>query len=208
MLEVLWESKGINDRSSFRRFNSPVVPLLRFGKVSYMSGEEFNAAIQVANFLEPIQDAKIMWSINDDGSELASGSIDWKQIPYGNTDTLGYIQAILEAKVAKELKISVEIEETEYANDWSIWVFPEVKLPESNVIYTRSQEEAKKLLAEGKQVMFNPTADKTIGEPNRFGSIFWGQLLFKQVSNLGLLVDPDHPAFSDFPTDYHSDWQR
>lgn len=207
MLDVFWESKGIIDSSSFRRFNSPVVPLLRFGKVSYMSREEFNAAIQVANFLEPIQDSKIKWSINDNESELASGSIDGKQIPYGNTDTLGYIQAILETKVAKELNISVEIEGTEYANDWPIWVFPEVKLPESNVIYTRSPKEARKLLAEGKKVLFNPTADKAIGEPNRFGSIFWGQLLFKQVSNLGLLVDPNHPAFSGFPTDYHSNWQ-
>ena len=207
MLDVFWESKGIIDSTSFRRFNSPVVPLLRFGKVSYQSGETFNAAVQVANFLELINDYTIHWRIKDGEEEIEDGVITGGQIPYGNADTLGFIQVDLKTDFAKELTVSVEIEGTEYANDWSIWVFPRTSLPGPGVIYTRSPADARKLLSGGRKVLFNPPADKAIGEPNRFGSIFWGQLLFKQVSNLGLLVDPDHPAFSDFPTDYHSDWQ-
>ncbi|TRX50246.1 glycoside hydrolase family 2 [Fulvivirga sp. M361] len=207
MLDVFWESKGIIDSMSFRRFNSPVVPLLRFGKVSYQSSETFNAAVQVANFLEPIENYKINWSIKDGGEEIENGVITGTRIPYGNTDTLGFIQVDLKTDFAKELTVSLEIEGTEYANDWSIWVFPKVGIPGSDVIYTQSPKEARKLLSEGKKVLFNPPANKAIGEPNRFGSIFWGQLLFKQVSNMGLLIDPDHPAFSNFPTNYHSDWQ-
>ncbi len=207
MLDVFWESKGIIDSTAFKRFNSPVVPLLRFGKASYRSGEEFNAAVQVANFLEPVDDFKINWRIEDSKSDLASGTITGDQIPYGNADTLGLIQFGLESNVAKELKVTVEIEGTAYANDWSIWVFPSSEIPVGEVIYTRSLEEARKQLSRGKKVFFNPPVEEALGEPNRFGSIFWGQLLFQQVSNLGLLCDPDHAAFGDFPTSYHSDWQ-
>ncbi|MEM6395122.1 MAG: sugar-binding domain-containing protein [Bacteroidota bacterium] len=207
LLDVFLESKGIMDSTEFRKFNAPVVPLIRHEKASYRSGEIFTAAIQVANFAEPIADYTIDWSISDGAETLSRGQLEGPVISRGNTDTLGMISESLEIYEAKKLNISVSIADTDYENDWSIWVFPEVEMPETDVVYTRSADEAISQLQAGKKVLFNPVADESIGESNRFGTIFWGQLLFKQVSNMGLLCEPEHAAFNDFPTDYHSDWQ-
>lgn len=207
LLDVFWETKGIIDSTAFRRFNSPVVPLLRFEKASYSTEETFIGNIQVANFLAPLENQTIKWTIQDGETELKSGELANIDIPYGNEQMLGEFRAELSVSTARKLNVSVEIAGTEFANDWSIWVFPPAKLPQSEVIYTRSTTEARRLLSQGKKVLLNPLANDAIGQPNRFGSIFWGQLLFQQVSNLGLMMDPEHAAFSAFPTDFHSDWQ-
>ncbi|MEM9835836.1 MAG: sugar-binding domain-containing protein [Bacteroidota bacterium] len=207
LLDVFLESKGIMDSTAFRRFNAPVVPLLRFPKVNYRSGENFQAAVQVANFAEPMEDYTIDWSIRDGETVLKNGSLSGEVIPRGNEDTLGMIDAALSVDAAKELTVELSIVGTDYANDWSIWVYPEVEMAASDVVYTRSAIEAAAELKAGKKVLYNPAVDDKMGEANRFGTIFWGQLLFQQVNNMGLLCDPAHPAFASFPTDYHSDWQ-
>ena len=50
LLDVFWDSKGIIDSTSFRKFNNSVVPLLRFKKAVFKDGDRFEAALQVANF--------------------------------------------------------------------------------------------------------------------------------------------------------------
>ena len=42
-----------------------------------------------------------------------------------------------------------------------------------------------------------------------FSSIFWNTAWTNNQPphTLGILCDPEHPLFSDFPTEYHSNWQ-
>jgi len=42
-----------------------------------------------------------------------------------------------------------------------------------------------------------------------FSSIFWNTAWTggQAPHTLGILVDPDHPLFGEFPTEYHSNWQ-
>jgi hypothetical protein len=42
-----------------------------------------------------------------------------------------------------------------------------------------------------------------------FSSIFWNTAWTQRQAphTLGILCDPTHPAFAEFPTDYHSNWQ-
>jgi hypothetical protein len=37
--------------------------------------------------------------------------------------------------------------------------------------------------------------------------VFWDIRLFNQIGTLGILCNPDHPAFRYFPTEFHSNWQ-
>ncbi|WP_170147872.1 sugar-binding domain-containing protein [Marinoscillum furvescens] len=206
LLNVFWESKGIMDSTTFRQFNAPVVPLLRFEKAAYRSGELFEAKVQVANFTKPIEDFQLNWEIRDKSELVANGRVVGDSIPVGN-EIVGEFSTELKAEKAKKLTVRVELEGTAYRNQWDIWVYPKVTQPKSDVVYTQSFMEAKKLLAAGKSVLLNPNLKEKIGEPNRFGPIFWSQLMFEQPSNMGLLVDPEHRAFTDFPTEYHSNWQ-
>ena len=42
-----------------------------------------------------------------------------------------------------------------------------------------------------------------------FSSIFWNTAWTNNQAphTLGILCDPEHPLFNDFPTEYHSNWQ-
>jgi len=42
-----------------------------------------------------------------------------------------------------------------------------------------------------------------------FSSIFWNTAWTKKQAphTLGILCDPEHPVFKEFPTEYHSNWQ-
>jgi hypothetical protein len=53
--------------------------------------------------------------------------------------------------------------------------------------------------------------------PGMFAPDFWNYGMFKKLAEekkkpiapgtLGILCDPNHPAFADFPTEFHSNWQ-
>jgi hypothetical protein len=43
--------------------------------------------------------------------------------------------------------------------------------------------------------------------PGVFTTVFWNVLMKKQVGTMGLLCNPSHPLFDEFPTDYHTNWQ-
>jgi hypothetical protein len=65
-----------------------------------------------------------------------------------------------------------------------------------------------RLLKEGKKVLLNPDWKKINGIEGKFVPVFWSPVHFpKQAGTMGLLCDPKHPVFADFPTDNHTDWQ-
>lgn len=208
LLNVFWESKGAIDSLEFTRFNGPLVPLLRFEKAVYESGEAFKAQVQIANFKEPISDYSIRWSISDAGKTLAEGFLKGGLIKLGNENFVGEINKVLEVDVAKKLNVKVELEGTTYQNEWTVWVYPKSDLKTGDVVYTRSYSEAEKLLSQGKKVLLNPSIEQIKGVEGRFVPVFWSPVHFPdQPSTMGILCDPKHPALADFPTDFYSNWQ-
>lgn len=208
LLNAFWESKGIIDSVEFSRFNGPVVPLIRFNKAVYHSGETFKAQVQVANFLKPMPDQTFRWTVGNQGENFASGVFSGKDVPLGNEAVLGEISCQLTVDKASELTVSVEIEGTPYINDWPIWVYPEVALESGKVVYTRSLKEASSLLDQGKRVLLNPYVEDLKGVTGRFVPVFWSPVHFPdQPSTMGILCDPKHPALAGFPTDSYTNWQ-
>lgn len=46
------------------------------------------------------------------------------------------------------------------------------------------------------------------GLEGKFVPVFWSPVHFPaQAGTMGLLLNPAHPAFADFPTENHTDWQ-
>ena len=64
-------------------------------------------------------------------------------------------------------------------------------------------------MAEGKKVIFFPSnlaSDRTL--KGSFEPVFWSPIWFHyDPGTMGILVNPDHPLFTGFPTDLHSNWQ-
>lgn len=212
ILDAFWESKGLITPRDFRKFCSPVVPLIRYPRAVYTTDENFTASVEVANFgASAVNHPSIDWQIIDAAnSVLASGKFQPEKIEVGNGISIGEINfSLSKIKTAQKLAIKVSIKNTPYTNDWNIWVYPKIiHQKESDIVFTTEYSEAINALKEGKKVLFNPGKEKINGVEGKFVQVFWSPVHFpKQPGTMGLLIDKDHPAFKDFPTDTYTNWQ-
>ncbi len=210
LLNAFWESKGVISAAAFRKFNGPLVPLIRFEKAVYEHGETFQAIIEIANFLEDKPGQTIDWSIKDEQEKvLVSGALEDIDLSIGNNVDLGTIEVPINTAQAQRWTVQVALRGTGYQNDWSIWVYPTSTVAEpDDIVITTSFEEAIAALKEGRKVFLNPNPEQIEGIKGRFVPVFWSPVHFPdQPGTMGLLIDNEHPAFRDFPTSTHTEWQ-
>lgn len=212
LLNAFWESKGIVTGEEFRAFCSPVVPLLRFPKAVYTDKETFEAEMELCNYGDgTLKEMNLVWEVTtSSGQVLGKGQVLVPTLAVGHNGGLGKIELPLAAVTeARKLEVRLQLEGTEYANCWNIWVYPDdAKLQWGGVTYTRDYAEAQKLLHEGKKVLFNPDWRTMQGVEGKFVPVFWSPVHFpKQAGSMGILCNPAHPALAYFPTDMHTDWQ-
>jgi hypothetical protein len=56
--------------------------------------------------------------------------------------------------------------------------------------------------------LYNPDYKSIQGIEGRFVPVFWSPVHFpKQAATMGILCNPAHAAFAQFPTDMHTNWQ-
>jgi len=210
LLNAFWESKGAISAKEFRKFNSKVVPLIRFEKAVYESGETFTASVEVANFFKKMPAQKITWSINDaTGTNLKKESFEPADLKIGNNMQLGTIDFPVTTETAEKLTVTVSLDGTDYENNWSVWAYPKNVVTNSDeVVFTSSMEKAAAALEQGQKVLLNPDPKTLQGIEGRFVPVFWSPVHFpNQPSTMGLLMDDKHLAFAKFPTSTHTDWQ-
>ena len=110
------------------------------------------------------------------------------------------------------LTVSVD----KFENSWDIFVYPSSNPSADKGILVTQQLDAKALqtLQKGGNVLL--TSKKGSIKPENggdiqigFSSIFWNTAWTngQPPHTLGVLCDPEHPAFDAFPTQYHSNWQ-
>jgi hypothetical protein len=216
VLDAFWDEKGYITAKEFKRFSNSTVPLLKVSKFVFTNAETLEAAVEVAHFGKaPIENAKLSWTLKDEsGVNLAKGNFSPKTLAVTNCITIGEIKFPLNTITkATKLKLEVTIDGTEFANDWSFWVYP-AQLPaiKTNVYYCTSlDDKAQAVLADGGNVFLNASGKVVKGKEvvQTFLPVFWNTSWFKMrpPHTLGILCDPKHPAFSNFPTDFHSDMQ-
>jgi len=217
VLDVFFEEKGYISPREFRRFCNQTVPLARIPRFVYRNNENFQAEIEVSHFgKQPIENATIKWKImKADSSVFAKGSFKKEEIPLSNAIAIGSInQSLSEIKNASKLILEVSIKGTEFINTWDFWVYPdELEIPDAGeIIFTdKLDEDIQGKLENGAKVFLNAAGKVERGKEvaMHFKPVFWNTSWFKMrpPHTLGHLVNPDHPAFSDFPTEYHSNYQ-
>lgn len=216
VLDVFFEEKGYINAAEWRRFCSPTVPLMRTDKFVYNNNETLKADIEVAHFgAEALKQAKIVYTLKDEyGKVYAHGTLATKDIPIGNLNQTGSIAFPLTAiQQAKKLNLEVRIEGTEAVNDWDFWVYPaHVKLAEGEVYTTDTLDsKALEILQNGGNVLITAAGKVKYGKEvvQQFTPVFWNTSWFKMrpPHTTGILVNPKHPLFRQFPTEYHSNLQ-
>lgn len=210
LLDAFWDSKGLISAEEFRQFSAPVVPLLRFAKATYTNDEFFTASLDISNYSDTVlKDQEIEWSINDGNTVVASGNTKSAVSIGYNHKILDINESLQKITKAAKLTVTVNLKGTNYKNQWNIWVYPQKQVVDyGKVVYTRSLDEAYKLLKAGKKVLLNPDWKKIKGIEGKFVPVFWSPVHFpKQAGTMGVLCNPSHKALADFPTDMNTDWQ-
>jgi hypothetical protein len=215
LLDPFWDSKGLITPEEHKRYAGAIVPLLRFPKRTYNAGEVFEATAELANFgPADIRETQGTWLITDQaGAEVASGVLSQVAAPTGTVTQLGRLKATLaKALTTAKLTVNVSLRDTAYSNSWNIWVYSSVPaaLPGDDMFVSNVWgSEVKNALAQGKKVVLFPSGlrkENTL--KGSFKPVFWSPIWFESdPATMGILVNPGHPLFRQFPTDMHSDWQ-
>jgi len=229
VLDPFWDEKGYITAGEFHRFCNSTVPLARLSKRVFTNNENLRADIEVAHFgPAPIENASVSWSLRSDTGEVeAGGQLNPGTIPIGNGIALGSVNVPLQtARAPAKHKLVVRIASNEkssagpavaFENDWDIWVYPaavESGTPSGILIAHNLTDDALSTLDAGGKVLIEIPPRGVRGDrlgkvALGFSSIFWNTAWTQRQAphTLGILCDPAHPAFAEFPTDYHSNWQ-
>jgi hypothetical protein len=220
VLDAFWDEKGYVTPEAYRRFSSETVPLARLPKMVYQTHETFYADVEFAHFgVKPITGATVYWKLKnaDSKAEIATGKWDDVTLKLGNNQKIGKVEYNFEKiNVPAKLKFIVGLQGTQFENDWDIWVYPSaLKTVTTGIVVTSKwNEETKAALNKGKKVLL--ILEKNSVKPDKggdvavgFSSIFWNTSWTRGQAphTLGILCDPKHEVFKQFPTDFHSNWQ-
>ena len=223
VVDAFWEDKGYIGAKEFNRFCGSTVPLARFEKRVFTTGEHLTADLDVAHFgPAALTGTTADWKlVGDDGRAIASGRSDSRTIPVGSTSSIGHIDLDLGPVPAPaRYKLVVALSGTKFENDWDVWIYPtalQVSAPApANITVVQQLNAATQATLEaGGTVLLTISPDKVKPDPVKgkialgFSSIFWNTAWTNGQAphTLGILCNPQHPAFTTFPTDFHSNWQ-
>jgi hypothetical protein len=217
VLNAFWNSKGYVTPDEYRQFCNYTVPLIRLPKLIYANGDSLNASLEIAHFGDAqLKQVVPEWKITEeDGKIITGGKLAATDIPIGNAYVLGNIHLQLN-DFSKAQKLTLTATVGKFENSWNIWVYPD-KLQDikENILVTRSLDrKAVEVLNNGGKVLL--TIKKGSIKPEQggdvavgFSSIFWNTAWTSNQAphTLGILCNPNHPAFNYFPTDFYSDYQ-
>lgn len=226
LLNAFMESKGIITSKEFRSFNNDVVIQLLMDKYTWTTDETYQADIQLVNYSgQNIKDRTLWWKVTDTrNGTIASGHLPVLDGESGRIDPLGKISFSLGSihKAAK-LRIVLEIPGSNVIPvTYPVWVYP----PKGNItikkhikICSALGEDVFQALDSGRSVLLFPdhAAIKDRSLAPQFISEFWNWKVFKDAAikqhrpvsagTLGIVTNPKHPLFNNFPTAFHTGWQ-
>ena len=215
-LDAHWDSKGIVSPEKFREHYNTTVPLLRFEKFAWTSDEIFKGKAQLSHHGEKPLTTECKWTVTNDKNEIyAKGSFGENIFDLGSLSDLGDIKIELGGiKKAQKLSIKIEIPDTPFQNSWDIWVYPNETVINTNeeiLIANIYDTNVLEKLAKGGKVLLIASklgTDETSVNA-QFYPLYWSLTFFpgQGKTSIGLLLKDDHPAFNNFPSSKHSDWQ-
>ncbi|SMO51071.1 glycoside hydrolase family 2 protein [Gracilimonas mengyeensis] len=224
ILDAFMDDKGVVSKEKWLQSNNEVVLLLRFPKYVWTTGEKFQTEIQIANYGQGGISQPLKWRVKDkDGTVIQQETISYNTVKQGTAPIVADITLDLAGFTAPTaLTVEVSLKGTDYANEYPVWIYPPVeKELETGVVWVDDALSRKALstLENGDKVLLFPREEDVAGQSvgGLFPPNFWNYEMFKGISEsnnkpyspgtLGLLMEPKHPLFEAFPTDFHTNWQ-
>jgi hypothetical protein len=216
VLNPFWEQKGYITPEEYSLFCNSVVPLARMEKLVLSGNEVFKASIEIANYGSgKLSEVSGPVRILNSEMKVVMETV-WKadSIPTGTNTFVGVIEWPL-SSVGTASKFTLEVGAGDRMNKWDFWVYPAAPVPAGGVpVFTSVTPQLKKLLEDGGSAILSLGPDGVAPEKGGnialgFSSIFWNTAWTRGQAphTLGILCNPGHPAFKDFPTEYYSEFQ-
>lgn len=224
ILDAFMDSKRLVTPERWREFCCEVVPLLVVDKFCWSTAENLSAYIKIANYSEqPLNGKEVKWKLRTlQGNTLDKGNLRITSVETGLVEIGSIMPETSSVTKAQRLNLEIEIAGTPYRNSYPMWIYPvdnEIMQVEDIIVTDALDGEAINQLKKGGKVLWFPKLEQydkqTVG--GLFQTDYWNYRMFKTISEnnkrpispgtLGILTDPEHPVFKDFPTDYHTNWQ-
>ena len=200
------------DPDAFSDFFSPVVPLLEIEKFAWTNNETLTGRLLLSNYSQGDLEEAISYTLTDkDGKVFYEGKTEEIFSAQGSLTEAGTLSVPLDG-IEEPTQFKLEITCADGQNSYNLWVYPaEDEADEGEVYITEYLDEtALRILEEGGKVFLSPKASVEAlpqSREGRFSTAFWSTNDRTQPGTMGLLMDPEHPLFANFPTDFHSDYQ-
>ena len=222
LADAFMDSKDSLLTSDWRSFCSEVVPLAEFDKYCWSSDEIFRAHMKLADFGDRnIASISAYLSLDEELPPVTNPLA----VPTGEgLLDLGDFESDLSGvtePVRGYLSVDVSVDEgciATFWNHWPIWVYPANNQPDKTgiTVVRKLDSAAQQALAAGKKVLLMPS-DTTGTVGGLFQTDYWNYRMFKDIcenagkpvspGTLGILTDPAHPLFREFPTEEQTNWQ-
>ncbi len=216
ILDAFMDPKPVCTVRQWREWCNDVVPLAIMPSYIFTAGQRQDIEVKIANYSgKTLKGKKLFWSLGNMEGEMTipdgEGLITAGNIPY---------QAPI-LHTGCELMLALSIDGTEYHNTYKVWIYPkDVELEKDGLIITQqmNHETIQKLEA-GAKVLWMPDSTQLKGKTvdGLFQTDYWNYRMFKTIcqnnkkpispGTLGILTNPKHPLFCEFPTEEHTNWQ-
>ena len=215
--DVFFDDKGYITAPEFREFCSKVVPLAKFSKFTYSTDETFEADITLNNYSGGPLKGAVNWSIQSPDKSIDEGGV-WNNVScsIGQGNVLGHISFPL-GNIQKPVKLTLTVycDAMDARNHWDFWAYPKtgnIAAGDRHLLITDTLDsKAIKMLKKGGKVLLCAAGKVTYGREVKqyFTPVFWNTSWFKMrpPHTTGVYINNEHPIFSEFPTDSHSDLQ-
>lgn len=214
-LDSFYDKKGGLDSETARQYMSEVVPLVRLPRYTFLGGEELVAEAFLHQFgAADLLNQEIKWLVRDgEGKVRFQGRFDEADYSVGELHEVGNIMFIVpDVEKALKLELLVSVSGTSYKNTWPLWVYPK-NIPEEKsdvIIANQLNNQVLLELENGKSVLLiaNLLGDDDNAKLAAWKPLYWSASFFpgQSIETLGMLIDNDHQALSDFPTETFGSW--
>lgn len=210
-LDVMWQNKGYVTPQEFQAFCGDTVLLLRCPSYVWKQSDCATLPVEVSHFGKTdLQQETLLWTVTDEAGEVFfSGELTDISVARGTCQEVGTISLDF-AKVSKSSTLTLKLQLGACSNQWQLTVFAEPKQNRTDVLYSRSWQETKEALQQGKTVVFAPQLSELSYECPALSikNVFWnGQMGPAWIRSLGIVAQPDHPIWQEFPTGKDGGWK-
>lgn len=192
-LDSHWESKGIVTPEEFRTHYDTTVCLLRMDKFIWTNNETYTATAQLSHHGSADINGFVKWKISsDNGKTLSAGEFNKQAYKVGTLTVAGEISFDLQKiKTAKQLIVSLELQNSAIKNEWKIWVYPEENSVEINDVIEVDQlnEKAISALKNGQKVLLtaNELGTDSTSVKAHFYPLYWSLTFSRDRGKLVLV---------------------